>query len=372
MPVPAKPIAGNGRINALDALRGLAATWVVLYHVMDFPVPTLAIPHWASLVSNGSMGVTLFFVVSAFSLCYSMDVHKDGSKLAFYTRRFFRVAPLFYAMLVSYFVWFSYAFHAPHSRVEFLESLTFTFNLFPDRQVGVVWASWTIGVEMLFYVLFPFLHRYIAGDPWRAFSMVLGSIVVAEVWRRIVAGFILHPAQYNKWTFVRHLPIFIFGIVVYQVIGKIPDDKRRRSIGLALLGTAAVLLMAVVGKKTALIDPYDWEGLVFAALLGGVLANPVSLLVNRVTLFLGKISYSMYLIHPVVVYLAIPVYRQIYGLPWSLSLKFIACCVLTFPPLVAISYCSFRLIETPGIGLGKWLLWVRQRRLATEAVAAAG
>lgn len=367
--MPTKPMAGNSRIEALDALRGLAAVWVVLYHMVLVPSPNLAVPQWASLASYGGMGVTLFFVVSAFSLCYSNDVHKDGSNFAFFTRRFFRIAPLFYSMLVFYYLWHAY-YHTFHSPSEVIENLTFIFNLVPGRQVGYVPASWTIGVEMLFYILFPVLIRYAAGDPWKGISLLLASMVVADVWTRGLFWFVGRPSEYEQWTFVRHLPIFILGIVVYQLIRKLPDDHRRHSIGLVLLGTAAILLTAVVSGKTAVLDPYDWQGLVFAALLGGLLANPVSVLVNRVTVFLGKISYSLYLIHPVLVVLVTPVYKRIYRLPWPLSLKFSACFLITLLALVPISYCSFRLIEAPGISLGKRLLQFRNRRLPMEAVAA--
>jgi peptidoglycan/LPS O-acetylase OafA/YrhL len=96
----------------------------------------------------------------------------------------------------------------------------------------------------------------------------------------------------------------------------------------------------------------------------------MSILVNRVTVFLGKISYSMYLLHPVLVYAIMPVYTSIYKLPVSLSMKFIACSLLTLLPLVAISYCTFLLIESPGIQLGKWLLQNR-RRATREAIAVA-
>jgi len=170
-----------------------------------------------------------------------------------------------------------------------------------------------------------------------------------------------NPGEYYQWTFLRHLPIFTLGILVYQVMRRVPDDYRRSSIGLALIGAAAVLLVAVFAGKTALLDPYDWQGAVFATLLCGLLANPVSILVNRVTVFLGKISYSMYLVHPVLVLVAAPLYARIYQLPVSLSTKFIACALVTLLPLVAISYCTFLLIESPGMRLGKWLLKSRSR-----------
>jgi peptidoglycan/LPS O-acetylase OafA/YrhL len=92
------------RLDFLDALRAIAALWVVHYHLILIAQPHLAFPNWAWLASIGGMGVTLFFVVSSFSLCHTMPIHdrEDDRLLAFYLRRFFRIAPLFYFMLTFY------------------------------------------------------------------------------------------------------------------------------------------------------------------------------------------------------------------------------------------------------------------------------
>ena len=61
------------RLDFLDALRGLAAAYVVVYHMILLPDPHLATPEWASKVAHaGGSGVMLFFVISAFSLYYTM------------------------------------------------------------------------------------------------------------------------------------------------------------------------------------------------------------------------------------------------------------------------------------------------------------
>jgi len=95
--------AAPNRVPFLDALRGLAAIWVVVVHVAMLPSPRLQVAPFLDLfVVNGTMGVDLFFVVSAFSLCLSMPVHDREVRpmLGFALRRFFRIAPLFYLMIL--------------------------------------------------------------------------------------------------------------------------------------------------------------------------------------------------------------------------------------------------------------------------------
>ena len=64
------------RLDFVDSLRGLAALYIVVYHMTLVPNPHLEVPHWAqAVVLSGGTAVTLFFVVSAFSLCHTMKAH---------------------------------------------------------------------------------------------------------------------------------------------------------------------------------------------------------------------------------------------------------------------------------------------------------
>jgi peptidoglycan/LPS O-acetylase OafA/YrhL len=91
------------RLDFVDSLRGLAALYIVVYHMALVPHPRLEAPHWAqAVVLSGGTAVTLFFVVSAFSLCHTMNAHAGELHAVrdFFIRRLFRIAPLFYAMLL--------------------------------------------------------------------------------------------------------------------------------------------------------------------------------------------------------------------------------------------------------------------------------
>lgn len=76
-------------------------------------------------------------------------------------------------------------------------------------------------------------------------------------------------------------------------------------------------------------------------------------MVNPLTSYLGKISYSLYLNHPTLVYILIPVYLAIYKLGLGSIVAFFICAILTTCILIPISSLTFRFIEAPGMAWGK-------------------
>ena len=85
------------RLLYIDALRGFAILGVIVVHVAGaFPAPSHVLN---VILANGGRGVQLFFVVSAFTLFHSLDSKTAGAAglFRFFVRRYFRVAPLYYA-----------------------------------------------------------------------------------------------------------------------------------------------------------------------------------------------------------------------------------------------------------------------------------
>ena len=109
-------------------------------------------------------------------------------------------------------------------------------------------------------------------------------------------------------------------------------------------------------------DAYYWQAVIYGAFFLGLAISPITLIVNRVTKFLGKISYSLYLNHPTIVYLLIPVYRIIYEWPIPTTFKYLCAVSMTLSILIVASYLTYRFIEKPGIHLGKRFI---QKSLAT-------
>lgn len=357
----AAPTIEKSRLHFLDAARGLAAAYVVLYHLTLIPEPDLRVPQWLNLlVHNGGMGVTLFFVVSAFSLCYTMPARfRDAAPwLSFAVHRIFRIAPLFYLWIALTLYRDIRMFGAHHSASEVLLSSTFLFNLVPGRQEGFVWASWTIGIEMLFYAVFPVFYWY-AKDRSRAVAFVLLLLVGWWMLRGLAPYWPLNDtlrAAVLQWSFLRHLPVFALGVLAYHVFTHpAANGESHENRGRPMLYGGIALLVALVNGWLPDIfgDAYYWQGIAFALVLLGLAFHPTRVLVNRVSRYLGRISYSLYLNHPTLILLLEPVYTRVYSRVPNLSVAFLACAALTFGVAVAVSEITFRLVEQPGINLGK-------------------
>lgn len=354
------------RLESIDALRGVAAAYVVVYHMMLLPNPHLVPPEWLKpVVSTGGTGVTLFFVISAFSLYYTMPkrLGEASPTLNFYLHRLFRIAPLFYAVMLLYYVRDYLLFGVLHGPKVVIANLLFVFNIFPDLQTGYVWASWTIGVEMLFYLAFPLIYRYVR-NIWTAFGLFLGGALLFIVIRTIVTGMpgVFGDANaYVQWTVFRHFPMFACGIIAFFAAEKlvlVQHEVERKGLGLFLILLSIYLYSALLGGWLPQIFPesYYWQGVVYSLLALGCLLNPVSIIVNPLTAFLGKLSYSIYLLHPTIVYFMAPIYFWIYRVVPDYFVAFCACYLLTMGVVSTFSYFTYRFVEEPGIRLGKRLM----------------
>jgi peptidoglycan/LPS O-acetylase OafA/YrhL len=164
--------------------------------------------------------------------------------------------------------------------------------------------------------------------------------------------------SFVRYSFLRLLPIFAIGMLAFFLYERfIKESVRPRIWAFLLVGIALFLYEAMLrGYVPPRIDVIYWQGIIFSILLLGLTISPLELFVNRGTRFFGEISYSLYLNHPPLVFLLIPAYRAVYGVRTLSTLQFGACLLLTVALLTALSYCSYRFIERPGMRLGSRLI----------------
>lgn len=162
------------KYGSLDGLRALAAIGIVAVHVyknMD-NVPVGG-PIW-NAISHMESFVSLFLILSAFSLCcgYFEKITKALiTPYDFYKRRIIRIWPFFAVMVLIDIVYN----HNETALFEGFADLSLIFGLLPEHGIKTVGVAWFIGLIFVFYMIFPF-YCYLIGSKRRAWFVLCLSI----------------------------------------------------------------------------------------------------------------------------------------------------------------------------------------------------
>jgi peptidoglycan/LPS O-acetylase OafA/YrhL len=175
-PHPRRP-----ELRALTGLRAVAALAVVISHVgvpKSLPGPLVAVAHW------GYIGVPLFFMLSGVVLGYNypgLSFRQTRRTLKFYVARVARVMPLYWVM-VLYCAALYFAVGHKQYPWAFLQNILAVQTWGPDTLVAQSYYNgpgWSIGVELFFYLLFPFVVPVVAGIARRRGARGLVLVVAA-------------------------------------------------------------------------------------------------------------------------------------------------------------------------------------------------
>jgi peptidoglycan/LPS O-acetylase OafA/YrhL len=359
------PTRDPGHLGYLDALRGYAIFGVMVLHTLQ---RSPGLPRVVNrLFWSGQHGVQLFFVVSAVTLLRSWTARHDGAG-AFYLRRFFRIAPMWFLFILGWTVlrglgpneW------APSGLAvtDVLSAVVFLHVWLPNAIDSVVPGGWSIGVEAMFYLIFPLLAAWLTTRS-RAAVFVGFTIAVAYAANALVAPHLGSVSPYVRTGFLyfwfpNQLPAFAFGILAFQFIHSTQPPRWLAELAVGV-GLAAILLVPTL---TPWSGPIAY-GPIFAILIFGMAQGGGRYLVNRLVRWCGQRSYSAYFWHLALIGLAgfLPAPDPYTGYALKLGTLLIA----TF----ALSHLTFTFIERPGIDLGRRLLAKGQHPTTAETMPAA-
>lgn len=219
----------------IDAVRGYAILLVIMIHTSLLFVGNESF-HLERLTKIGDLGVTLFFIASSFTLFNSYEkrsiVDAQNTRLFFYIRRFFRIAPLYY-VAGAFYIMLAHFFHtmwlsAPIEPLKVFSCFTFTNGLYLPAISYVPPGSWSIGVEMLFYLILPFLYSKIDNIK-KAFWVFIFSVICSFLLQTIL-WFIIENFTSYAWGSLRtyelylwfpnQFPVFCSGILLFFIVRK--------------------------------------------------------------------------------------------------------------------------------------------------------
>lgn len=329
----------SSRIPELDGLRGIAIGLVLLYHFFDFhPGPN---HHPIGLIRNvyvyfercidlGWTGVDLFFVLSGFLIGGILLDHRASPRYfkTFYLRRFLRIIPVYYALILFYLAFMAVA--GNFLTVQFANrSITghyqiFSFFLFLQNYwffhyppIALLWfkPTWSLAVEEQFYVIAPLIMRLLSR---RVLCMLLGAAIclapLLRIWvhynlhapgsLELILGYTMTPCRADA------IAIGIFAALVWRNT-VFRQWLAYHGVFLYLIGGVLLGGVLLFGKwfpdsNTLPMQAfgYTWMDLFYCLVLLLVLektASPLASFTRMVWLReLGRVSYCLYLIHPVI------------------------------------------------------------------------
>ena len=341
----------RGLLPGLHGLRAAAAMMVLLYHL--HAIAHLQVPQnlpW--IATHFGLGVHLFFALSAFSLAWANPdaAARPGPYLV---KRLFRIAPLYWSLAALVLLVKGWP-GSGRVAAEF----AFVFNFIPGWQGGLVPAGWTVGVEMPFYLALVLLLR-IRSLGGTALAAGLATLLSWESRRWLYAT--MPGSDYVDVALASNAWVFLLALLAYRIFERVRGTPREGLVaGLAAalaLGLLAFLLsplavpLAMPGNPDLLLF-----GVPFSALCLWQALRPSRLMRCRPALWLGERSYSIYLFHSPLVAALRPAYAWITGLLGQGGPAFLACLAITLPPLCLAAELGYRLVERPGIALGRALI----------------
>ncbi|WP_242566153.1 acyltransferase family protein [Phenylobacterium aquaticum] len=360
-------------LGGIESLRAYAALLVIVFHVIWLagfdPPHALEALKW-----HAGRGVPLFFAVSGFSLAYGYDGRLAGGGLRdFYLRRLFRIAPLYYfACAVEIVRHLSLAWALTHPG-QILLAGAFLFNLAPAHVEGIALASWSIGVEMLFYLIFPFVLA-LARSLTSAVVLVIASVAAALAMVALNGGlsnYVAHSLAFN-------LPFFAAGIVAYRLYQARPTLAFRPLLLLTVVSVAGLVWaagpLAGLLNSPAINTVYQSLWSIPIALACLTLASrPDEALSNPATRWLGKVSFSLYLAHPHVIATlkSAHVYDALKAARGGVGMQFLLASAVTVAATALVAWPLHAWIEVPGQALGRGLVRRLNRAPAAKAATAA-
>jgi peptidoglycan/LPS O-acetylase OafA/YrhL len=361
--------------EALDGFRACLALWVYFGHLAN------ASGFSNRLLGLHPLGVDLFMVLSGFLMVHTwkQDLQQtkffSQSTLHFYLMRFFRIAPLYYLLLMICYA-FGPSLAMMHDFVLkalpppwaqsianfdpqtdwtfnsfrwFYLHISFLFGLVPGMENSTPLPDWSLSLEMQFYFIFPLLLILVRKIPVLLIAVAVAVLAfyAPKLWGNYLDPGIL--SHFGQPSFLPYrLNAFFAGMLAAFWLRQLASTETTNRFYKILFPLAACICILPLSKPVIL-------GFLFFVAISFKKIPVISPLLSLKPLrFLGEISYSIYLCHVLIVYPIVYILIQAPGFLELASIeRFAISLLLTFPLVIFSSYILYRFVELPSIRFGK-------------------
>ena len=303
-----EPYLKRAYLPELDGLRAIAVILVVLAHAV--PVPSTGLVAWGvrNTLSNGWLGVDLFFALSGFLITSILLAAKTGPHYFrnFYARRALRIFPLYYAVIAILALASARMPFGPARPLwPYLAYVSNFWSLFSGHEWEPLGHVWSLAIEEQFYLVYPAVAFLLEARGLR--TLMISVIAISPV-IRLITNAATRPGASYFMTFTR-LDSLAMGALVALMLQEPPQIReaflRRARRVLPLL--VALSLVLWVTKQLDFRKPFfNAVGLtvidaalacLICVVIGGGM-DPLDRFLRRPFLIaIGKVSYGIYLLH---------------------------------------------------------------------------
>jgi peptidoglycan/LPS O-acetylase OafA/YrhL len=307
-------------IPSMTGIRGVAAVWVMLFHAAGAG-KILGLPFLERIpdIWYGCLGVDLFFMLSGFILMYAHGrdfyVLRKDSLIRFARLRFTRIYPLnavvllliaaFVAFEPGYVAWarspeggFAYGGSSAFTAGAFIRTLFLATRWFLPGTGEWNQPVWSLSLEVLGYILFPFMAFCALRISRQWVLIVLASL-------SLIGSFVIltrfaFQCEIAQIAVVRMLACFVTGVAIFRLWKLTPVFGRRSAAWITTLAAIGILARDLPPFRHIVTHGNIQFGFLFAVLLYGLAFEQgfiCKLLSSRSMVFLGEISFPLYLTH---------------------------------------------------------------------------
>lgn len=332
--VDSRAVVAIRRIEYIDAIRGIASVMVLIDHAVAYWVP--AYRDWSLQYLNlGRVGITAFFLVSGYVV--GLTLTKQPIR-TFALRRFWRLYPVYWLTTAFYVGVLAAGGDAPLDFSLFVIAINLTMLQGFIGVVSILGPAWTLGVEVAYYA------QAVAA---KALGILPRASWLGYLW---LAGFLAmavsNVALGSDFTALAPLMLYTASLG-YALYVKETQD-RNDLLRLLLAGGLVVPLGSIALLQAQAGEPWSWMAFVCSFTLGCLffglfyLARRISM--PQWLLWLGAISYALYLVHISVIELVA-----------RLGAAPIPSVLIVLAGSVALGGLLHRFVEQPMIALGRRL-----------------
>jgi len=370
------------RYHQLDSLRGIAALTVVFNHYSQITL-TRWLQHvpWR-VIAEGHSAVILFFALSGFALTLQVTGESRPGFAEFVVKRVCRIyIPYLFAVLAAYAAycvlyrsnlswtgeWVNEAWHAGIDRHDLLNHIYF---LIPFSNSTLDPVLWSLVYEMRISLIFPILIVVVFAMPlWFSIALSAGLSLAAFGYYFPLHRTLMEASLRGEWIpTIHYMSMFVLGALIARyrdaIVAKLAPISPRWLFGALVISLALYVLVGSVNRHLISNDVLrgfadDW---VVLPAVTGILILAISLrpfadfLAARPLVFLGKISFSLYLLHCIVLLGVLHYFGETYH-----GMSMLIAAVLILP----VSIAGYYAIEKPSIRLGRYLSRSKHRGRAT-------